>query len=125
MAVEDGAVIGLLLGQFNRASMMKAPDGQKKIHEVLMLYESMRKSRTTTNVKGAIQNKAFYQMEDGPSREQRDKTVRAVDWFDPNGKCEWDWASMQYQRDLMGFDTIGNASTVFQDWAKGKEKHCT
>lgn len=121
MAVEDGLVIGLLLGAFSQTSLMAAPDQQAKLYDVLMLYEKMRKTRTTTNVKGAIQNKTFYEMEDGPERELRDKIVREVNWFDADGQCVWGWANMQYQRNLMGFDTVGNALAVFQGWLKNQE----
>ena len=120
MAVEDGAAIGLLLGQFFRSSLASTRDRKAKIHDVLMLYESMRKSRTTTNVQGAVQNKEFYQMEGALERQKRNETVRHVDWFDPNSKNEWNWASMQYQRDLMGFDTIGDASRIFQEWMESQ-----
>lgn len=53
MAVEDGAVIGTLLGRL-QACLGPVQDSQRPeiVSELLKLYEELRKRRTTTNVQG-------------------------------------------------------------------------
>lgn len=53
MAVDDGAALVLLLGLLSQS--VPAADRGSRLLEVLGLYQSMRKSRTATNVQGAIQ----------------------------------------------------------------------
>jgi salicylate hydroxylase len=57
MAVEDGLVLGLLLGRLQNSD--KIPDARRHdyIHAILCLFESLRKKRTTMNVQGAIANR--------------------------------------------------------------------
>ncbi|KAH9225491.1 hypothetical protein K456DRAFT_1755397 [Colletotrichum gloeosporioides 23] len=55
MASEDGAVLGKLLGLLHKS---KLPDTQY-IPDVLKLYESLRKSRTTTNTEFKIADEAY------------------------------------------------------------------
>lgn len=116
MAVEDGAALGILLGHLSK--IPQDLDAPSHIPAILRLYESMRKRRTTTNVKGARQNKDLYQMRNGPEMEARDAALQRVDWYDPNSCCEWGWGDITYQKALMAFDTIEDANRRFRLWQR-------
>jgi salicylate hydroxylase len=75
MAVEDGAIIGQLLGRLNqisRNSNITRHNLQGRINSALQLYEHCQKKRTTINVQGALNNRHFYHMSDGEEQRLRD-----------------------------------------------------
>jgi salicylate hydroxylase len=117
MAVEDGAVIGHLLGSLCKAQS-SAHDRMAIISEliapVLKLYEGLRKSRTTTNVRGAVANRTFFHLPDGPEQASRDKVLADLDWKTARG--EWKWVDLKYQRELLGHDAVDEASRAFEQW---------
>lgn len=55
MAVEDGAVLGTLLTKLHKSELPNSDD--EHIPTMLKLYETLRKSRTTLQVQGAIKNR--------------------------------------------------------------------
>ena len=77
-------MLGTLLGKFSKSSLFatRAKNGgnDELIPELLHLYEKLRKSRTTLNVQGAVQNREMYHMVDRPQQVARDKVLGAVDW---------------------------------------------
>lgn len=112
MAVEDGAVLGILLGGLSRL-------GEKeRIPELLHLYEDLRKKRTTTNVKGAVDMAYLFQMSDPAEIEQRNHDLANADLHDPNSTTRWQWANLGYQKNLLGFDTIAVAKQRFAEWSQ-------
>jgi salicylate hydroxylase len=111
MAVEDGAVLGILLGGLSKSGQ------RESIPEILHLYEDIRKKRTTTIVRGAVDNAHMFQMSDPQEMEQRNADLATVDLHDPNSSIKWIWANLGYQRDLLGFDTITVAQQKFAEWA--------
>jgi salicylate hydroxylase len=113
MAVEDGCALGIVLGLLSRLDVARP---RTLVPDVLKLYESMRKHRTTVNVQGAIENRKLYHMEDGPGADARNAALRGTDWFDPQSKNPWKWANLGYLKDLMGFDTIQDARDRFGAW---------
>ncbi|KAJ5812015.1 hypothetical protein N7474_008316 [Penicillium riverlandense] len=110
MAVEDGALLGVLLGEFNK----RADNTDKTINGVLKLYESMRKPRTTLNVKGALNNRDFYHMVDGPEQEERDASFKGYDWS--IGESKFAWANVKYQKDLLRYDVLADGRERFAAW---------
>ena len=112
MAVEDGAVLGVLLGQLNNCSTSK-PGVKKRISSLLKLYETLRKRRTTTITQGSIQNRTLFHMVDGPEQVQRDGALSEVDWVHP---CVWQWGDIEYQKKLNGFDAVSDARKAFAAW---------
>lgn len=120
MAVEDGCVLGILLGRARR-EIRDATVLRNKLASVLKLYESLRKSRTTVNVKGSIQNRKMFHLSDGPEQVARDKALAMVNWKDP---CVWQWGDIGYLRKLMGFDVIKDANAAFDRWL-GSAGVCT
>lgn len=120
MAVEDGAVLGYLLGQVVQKSA-GADTGASEGHvtAALALYEKLRKSRTTTNVLGAIDNRKHFHMHDGEEQAERDAVLADFDWY--NGRAKWKWIDIEYQKDLVGFDALKDAENVFEKWWEERE----
>jgi salicylate hydroxylase len=118
MAVEDGAVLGHLLGlSASHASSFSNSNNDDFITTALRLYESERKSRTTLNVSGAISNRTFYHMHDGVAQEERDAEMRAFEFKD--GRSKWVWLDSGYQRDLLGHDAVKSADAAFVRMSEG------
>ena len=110
MAVEDGATLGRLLGLLNVEKDLP----QKStvyIPHILKLYEIIRKSRTTLNVKGAAENKFWYHLEDGPLQEKRDLAFAGGP--DTTGWC---FIRPEYRLDLLGFDAVADSERAYQAW---------
>ncbi|EXJ74849.1 uncharacterized protein A1O5_01545 [Cladophialophora psammophila CBS 110553] len=119
MAAEDGLVLGLLLGRLQASD--RVPDQEKRacINSVLRLFESLRKKRTTVNVKGAVANRYMYHMHDGPEQEARDRELSEVDWQKPS---RWGWADINYQRKMLGFDSVADTNRAFEVWLSEQGK---
>ncbi|KAH6988269.1 hypothetical protein BKA56DRAFT_630160 [Ilyonectria sp. MPI-CAGE-AT-0026] len=114
MAVEDGATLGKLLGSLK--SEKSLPDNQTKyIPEILRLYEARRKSRTTLNVQGAIENKLWYHLEDGPMQKKRDLALSGGP--DETGWC---YIHPDYRADLLGFDAVADSEDAYRSWLAQK-----
>ncbi len=112
MAVEDGAVLGYLLGQLVKRT---ADDpSEDRVPEVLTLYEKLRKSRTTINVLGAATNRKYFHLPDGDEQRERDEALAGLDWL--HGHAKWKWIDSQYQQDLLGFDALKDAEVAFDKW---------
>lgn len=111
MAVEDGMVIGELLGKLHRD--FSGTDTIARIAAVLKLYESLRKPRTTLNVKGAVANRELYHMPDGPEQVERDKELRATTWDRPT---KYNWTDYDYRQSLLGFDVIKDCHGQYDVW---------
>ena len=120
MAVEDGAVLGRLLGLVDkRNATASSPDCHQSIPiaDVLRLYESLRKVRTSVNVKGALSNQHWYQLPDGPEQEARDAALATVNWTD---STEWHLTDPEYQREMLGTDTVAEAEKAFAQLVEGR-----
>jgi len=117
MAIEDGAIIGRLLGRLNRKlnqGVIPASQQRESISRVLELYEKAQKRRTTTNVKGAIDNRNFFHMPDGPEQEARDLELARHTWTEETS--DHLWCNMAYNRELFGTDSLRKANALFDDW---------
>lgn len=122
MAVEDGATIGLLLGRLNHCfSTGQIPSSARRssVAEVLALYELCQKQRTTTNVKGALNNRHFYHMQDGSEQQERDTMLASHTWTDE--RSQHLWCDMLYDRQLLDVDVLGNAEERFRQWLRDWE----
>lgn len=118
MACEDGAVVGILLGNLYRSSLGAHGQANRYVSAVLELFESQRKERTSINQEGAFQNRRFYHLHDGPLQIERDKMLASIDW---TGNCEWNWGSIAYLKDLLAFDVVAAAETAFDHWLQEKK----
>ncbi|KAI1759189.1 FAD/NAD(P)-binding domain-containing protein [Hypoxylon sp. FL1150] len=65
-AIEDGAVLGRLLGHIQR---------KEQIGEVLKMYEELRKPRGEAIVKEALGQRDIFHMLDGPKQRERDEIL--------------------------------------------------
>ena len=114
MAVEDGATLGRLLGLLNsHPNVVGSPSEHTR--EILKLYETIRKSRTTKNVRGAAENRFWYHLEDGPMQCKRD--IAMAGGPDNTGWC---WLQEEYQKDLVGFDAVQDGEQAFHSWLEQK-----
>ncbi|KAA8646339.1 hypothetical protein EYZ11_009901 [Aspergillus tanneri] len=128
MAVEDGAVLGVLLGKFSRSHLNKENPEHRaaKIAEILQLYESIRKDKTTLNVQRAMKTRELFHLEDGPKCDARNETLAKVNWDDVDGSKEHGWGSMMYLRQILGNNSIHEAEKAFEEWiGKEKESRCS
>ena len=117
MAVEDGAVIGLLLDRLQRNGISSVSKGRKEqIHGALKLYEDLRKKRTEVNVAGAELTKMFYHKFDGEEQRERDAELAELHRSDWKGPSNWNWADAEYQQSLLGFDVLADAEQKFEQW---------
>lgn len=115
MAVEDGAVIGLLLTKLQDMGISnKQGEKNQQLSEVFRIYESMRKRRTETNVVGAVHTRHFYNLADGDEQLSRDAELRNMPSSNWNGSCSFNWADAAYQKDLLGFDVLADAEEQFE-----------
>lgn len=110
MAVEDGAVLGILLGRLAQAPV---DDPRRYIPEMLQLYEKLQKSRSTANVRGAADNGRIYQLPDGDEQRARDAAFAQADYESP---CSLLFCDGKYQDTLLGHDAVGAATEAFEVW---------
>lgn len=118
MAVEDGAVIGKLLGLLKNS--LGVEDMVAQIPEILNLYETLRKDRTTVNVQGATSNRKWYHVRDGPEQQARDAEMTGAllrDGLSPTG---WRLMDEDYRMELMGRDSVAEAIEAFKEWEQRK-----
>lgn len=111
MAVEDGAVLGGLLGNVSRD--FSTETARQTIPAVLQLFERLRKRRTTLNVKGAETNRRMYHMHDGDEQAARDMELKGHDGVSAS---QWQWIDPEYQQALLGFDVIADAERQYIRW---------
>ena len=113
MAVEDGLVLGTLLGHLQASDQIPDTEKAERIRPILELFEALRKKRTTVNIKGAIANRAMFHLHDGPEQEQRDRELGEADWVKP---CRWGWADPGYQKKMLGFEMVHDTEKAFEVW---------
>lgn len=124
MAVEDGAIIGKLLGSLqtyilassssnNEPSLSSRASAQYLTAEVLALYERNRKARTTRNVQGAVMNRKLFHMQDGILQKIRDFVLG---YAGVTRKSDWTWLSSFRQGQTLGLDVLEDCEKAFEDW---------
>lgn len=117
MAVEDGAVLGLLLGNLQSISnKMGIKVDQDTIADALVLYETIRKERSKDNIVGSMHTGYFYHLPDGEEQRNRDRELAELASNQWQGSCSFNWGDASYQRKLLGFDVLGNAKAKTVDW---------
>jgi salicylate hydroxylase len=123
MAVEDGAVIGLLLDRLQQTLTNSSPrEKRSRICDVLKLYEDLRKKRTEVNVAGAELTREFYHLFDGDEQKARDAELAELQKSDWTRASKWNWADAEYQKSLLGFDVLADAESKFEQWWAGKAR---
>ena len=91
-AVEDGAVLGALFERLERRS---------QIADVLIIYEGLRKGRTTSIVRGSTALRDIFHLEDGEQQQERDRQLTEEEPFEnyPNR-----WADPVFQNRVFRYD---------------------
>ncbi|KAJ5804400.1 uncharacterized protein N7518_000703 [Penicillium psychrosexuale] len=124
MAVEDGAVIGKLLGLLqvhyldprnsgSDPSISTRSSAQDLTAAVLTLYEKCRKARTARNVQGAIMNRKLFHIPDGFLQMIRDFLLG---YAGVTRKSDWTWLSSFRQGQTLGLDVLEDCQKVFEEW---------
>lgn len=115
MAVEDGIVLGRLLGLFSRSGESKSA-----IPELLQLYQDVRKERATAVVNMANDNRKLYHMPDGEEQEKRDREFAEHSWWDQE-PFSWRYADSKHCKEMFGFHALGSADDGFAKSKFSKE----
>ncbi|KAL9604928.1 MAG: hypothetical protein Q9219_000116 [cf. Caloplaca sp. 3 TL-2023] len=106
-AVEDGAVLGALFERIENPS---------QLGHALVIYERLRKSRTTTVVKGSTHLQDVFHMPDGPRQQERDWNLTQREPYEgyPNP-----WADPVFQPYLFGYDADKEVEEAWQRYKGG------
>lgn len=105
-AIEDAAVIGVVLGKLTDFS----PDN---VNKALRVYETIRKDRAETLVGLAAQSGRDLHLGEGQAKEERDKAFKALKEGGGMGKVPDKWADAEVQKIIYGTDCAGIAETQF------------
>lgn len=111
MAVEDGAALGALFE--NTTTKSQIPD-------VLSVYETVRKARTTRIVQSSTILRGVYHMPDGPGQQERDRQLLEEPPFEGFPNC---WADPAFQRFMFGYDSYNEAYRAWDAYIGGKYSH--
>jgi len=123
MAVEDGAILGLLLAGLQKGGLTStSEDKNAQLTSTFHLYEKLRKKRTETNVAGAVLTRQFYHLHDGEEQVERDRELSELPSSKWQGKCKWNWGDASYQKSLLGFDVLDDAESRFQEFSSNGSK---
>jgi salicylate hydroxylase len=118
MAVEDSAVLGLLLDLWQEQGLSSSAGRRhSQLTSLMLLYEDMRRERTKINVAGAVLTRHFYHLADGPAQIARDEHVATMPSTAWKGKSAWNWADAEYQQNLLGFDVFAETRKRFEEWS--------
>ena len=106
-AVEDGAVLGALFERLTCRSQL--PD-------LLTIYETLRKPRTTLIVKGSTALRDVLHMHDGEQQRERDRQLLEEEPFEgyPNP-----WADPVFQEVLFGYDSEKEVEAAWRIYMGG------
>ncbi|KAF4167704.1 hypothetical protein CNMCM6936_004549 [Aspergillus lentulus] len=96
-SLEDGAVLGRLLGHMKNKSHLP---------QILRLYESLRKSRGEAIVKETFKQRHDFHMPDGEEQEKRDEVFLSQLGKEIKGAFPSRWTCPEVQPWLYGYDAI-------------------
>ncbi|CAM1509688.1 Fc.00g000230.m01.CDS01 [Cosmosporella sp. VM-42] len=117
MAVEDGAILGLLLAKLQGSTLPNSEAGKNaQISALFHFYQDLRQKRTDINVAGAVHTRHYYHLADGDEQEQRDKELAGLPNTNWQGACLFNWGDTEYQRSLLGFDVLADTEKRFGEW---------
>ncbi|KAI0596333.1 FAD binding domain-containing protein [Biscogniauxia sp. FL1348] len=98
-AIEDGAVLGHLLGHIKAKSQLP---------KALKMYETLRKARGEAIVRETFKQRESFHMPDGPEQEARDRIFRKqLETGEVEAPFPSRWTCPQVQPWLYGYDAYG------------------
>jgi salicylate hydroxylase len=98
-SIEDGAVLGLLLGQKYFTSKSQLP-------ETLQLFEHIRKARGEGIARETFKQRTAFHMRNGPEQEQRDRVMLSMLGRELKGSFPSRWTCPDVQSWLYGYDAV-------------------
>lgn len=107
-AVEDGAVLGALFEKIQ---------SKHQLQDLLVIYETLRKPRTTQVVKGSSHlGQKIFHLHDGPRQQERDRQLLEEKPFEgyPNR-----WADPVFQPFLFGYDAYAEVDKAWKRYTEG------
>ncbi|GAQ44159.1 hypothetical protein AtubIFM54640_004363 [Aspergillus tubingensis] len=104
-SLEDGAVLGGLLGHMKHKSDLPA---------ILRLYEKLRKSRGEAIVRETFKQRNDFHMHDGPEQEKRDRLFLSQLGKELKGAFPSRWTCPEVQPWLYGYDAIKEVENVVE-----------
>ncbi|KAK1997136.1 FAD binding domain-containing protein [Colletotrichum falcatum] len=105
-AVEDGAVLGLLLGHLTSKSQLP---------KALKLYERLRKSRGESIARETFKQRHDFHLFDGPEQEARDEVFLSQLGKEPRGAFPSRWTCPEVQPWLYGYDAYAEVEKAMKD----------
>ncbi|EXJ70309.1 uncharacterized protein A1O5_06377 [Cladophialophora psammophila CBS 110553] len=110
-AVEDGAVLGHLFEKI---------ESRSQVPDLLVIYESVRKPRTTRVVNGSSQlGREIFHLHDGPRQRERDRQLLA--WqADPFDGYQNRWRDPVFQKFLFGYDCREVVEEAWDRYLQGR-----
>ncbi|KAK7979662.1 hypothetical protein PG989_012119 [Apiospora arundinis] len=105
-AIEDGAVLGLLLSHIQ---------SRDQVPQALKMYEKLRKSRGESIVRETFKQRASFHMPDGPEQEARDTIFLSQLGKDLKGPFPSRWTCPQVQPWLYGYDAYEEVENAVRE----------
>ncbi|KIW09876.1 hypothetical protein PV08_11977 [Exophiala spinifera] len=123
MAVEDGAILAVLLSRLQNRGLSDAlGERNTQLSDLLRLFQDLRKRRTEVNVAGAVDTRHYYHLPDGEEQVRRDKELASLPESAWQGPCSFNWGDADYQQSLLGFDVLADAERSFDEWSRRKSR---
>ncbi|KAJ5927200.1 hypothetical protein N7516_008973 [Penicillium verrucosum] len=116
-AVEDGAVLGLILGHLR---------SKDQLPKALKMYENLRKARGDAIVKETFKQRDSFHMADGPEQEARDKIfLSQLGKSKIQGSFPSKWTCPQVQPWLYGYDAFKVVENAVLEYPFMLDSCCT
>jgi salicylate hydroxylase len=104
-AVEDGAVLGLLLGHMQTRSQLP---------QALRMYQQLRKARGEAIVRETFEQRKSFHMPDGPAQQARDQIFLSQLGKPLKGAFPSRWTCPEVQPWLYGYDAFEEVEKAVQ-----------
>ena len=114
MAIEDGAVVAEVLSLVPASAAGSAAATADALHRCLMVYERLRKRRTTTLVDLAAFSGRALHLGEGKTKEERDRQF--AEHKDKKGAIPDKWASPDVQAMIYSHDCVQHARENFDEF---------
>ena len=98
-SIEDGAVLGLLLGQKHLTDRSQLP-------RTLKMFEKLRKARGEGIARETFKQRKDFHMRDGPEQEERDERMLRQLGQELQGSFPSRWTCPEVQPWLYGYDAL-------------------